>query len=94
MTTLGIGVDLMVFDILENLSISKVSSLLISILDWNQMDEEFLVLVINFVSTHVHDDGVLLLFQSDAKIVIPSVRRPFGKRTGWAGWQPCPLRLI
>jgi hypothetical protein len=30
------------------------------------MDEEFLILVFDFASTHAHDDGVLLFFRSDA----------------------------
>ena len=58
----GIGIDLMVFDNSKKLSISNVSSLPSSILDWNQIDDEFLVSMFDFIGGHVHDDGVLLYF--------------------------------
>jgi hypothetical protein len=61
----GIGIDLMVFDISKNLSVPNVSSLPSSILDWNQIGDELLVLVFDFIGRHVHDDGILLLFLPD-----------------------------
>jgi hypothetical protein len=42
-----------------------MSSLPTSILDWNQMHKDLLVLVFDFAGGHVHDDGVLLLFLPD-----------------------------
>jgi hypothetical protein len=61
----GIGVDLMIFDIPENLPIPNMSNLPSSIPDWNQMHKDLLVSVFDFVGGHVHDDGVLLLFFPD-----------------------------
>jgi hypothetical protein len=58
----GIGVDLMIFDIPENLHVPNMSSLPSSIPDWNQMHNDLLVSVFDFVSGHIHDDGILLLF--------------------------------
>jgi hypothetical protein len=61
----GIGVDLMLFDIPENLPVSNMSSLPSSIPDWNQMHKDLLVSVFDFAGGHVHDDGILLFFLLD-----------------------------
>jgi hypothetical protein len=61
----GVGVDLMIFDIHNNLPIPNMSSLPSSIPDWNQMHKDLLVSVFDFAGGHVHNDGVLLLFFPD-----------------------------
>ena len=55
----------MIFDIPSNLPVPNMFSLPSSILDWNQMHNDLLVLVFDFASGHVHDDGILLLFLPD-----------------------------
>jgi hypothetical protein len=61
----SVGVDLMIFDILENLPVPNMSNLPSSIHDWNQMHKDLFVSVFDFAGGHVHDDGVLLLFLPD-----------------------------
>jgi hypothetical protein len=47
------------------LTVPNMFSLPLSIFDWNQIDDEFHVSIFDFTSTHVHDDGFLLLFFSN-----------------------------
>jgi hypothetical protein len=56
------GVDLMIVDIPEGLSVPIVSSPPTSVPVWNSADESFLSLVFDFGSSLVHDNGALLLF--------------------------------
>lgn len=56
------GVDLMIVDIPEGLPIPMFSS---SIPSWNFLSDNFLDIVFDFASHHVHDDGALLLFHAD-----------------------------
>jgi hypothetical protein len=58
----SVGVDLMIVDIPEGLSISMVSSPLTSIPKWNAVVKDFLSMLIDFGSSLVHDNGVLPLF--------------------------------
>ena len=59
----------MVFDIPKNLPVPNMFSLPLSIHDWNQLDDEFHVLIFDFASIHVYDDGAFLLFFSnDSKL--------------------------
>ena len=55
----------MIVDISEGLPVSIVSSPPISIPVWNSADKNLLLLVFDFGSSLVYDNGVLLLFYKD-----------------------------
>jgi hypothetical protein len=59
------GVDLMIVDILEGLSVPMVSSPPTSIPRWNSADKNFLPLGFDFGSSLVHDNGALLFFHKE-----------------------------
>jgi hypothetical protein len=54
----------MIVDTLEGLPVPMVPSLT-SVPEWNSKGENFLLMVFNFESSLVHDNGVLLLFYKD-----------------------------
>ena len=58
------GIDLMIVDIPEGLPVHMVP-FPTSILKWNSEDENFLLMVIDFESSLMHDNEVLLLFYKD-----------------------------
>ena len=55
----------MIVDILEDLPVPMVSSLLTSIIGWNSTDKNFLPLVLDFGSSLVHNNRAFLLFHKD-----------------------------
>jgi hypothetical protein len=59
------GVDLMIVDNPEGLSIPTVSSSPTLVPEWNTTDKNFLSLVFEFGSSLVHDNRVLLLLHKD-----------------------------
>jgi hypothetical protein len=59
------GVDLMIVDIPEGLPIPMVSSPPTSIPGWNSANPNFLLLLFDFGSSLIHDNGTLLLFFKD-----------------------------
>ena len=59
------GINLMIVDILEGLSIPMVSSLPTSVPKWNSEDKNFLAMVFDFGSFLDLDNGVLLFFHKD-----------------------------
>jgi hypothetical protein len=59
------GVDLMIVDIPEGLSVPMVSSPPTSTPGWNFVDPNFLPLLFDFGSSLIHDNGTLLLFHKD-----------------------------
>lgn len=63
------AVDLMVIDIPEGLPVPGVSSPPFSIPLWNTLHPDFLKSAFDFASSHVPDDGALLIFHSDATAV-------------------------
>ena len=69
-----VGVDLMIVDISKGLSIPLVSSLSTSVPEWNSEDKNYLLMVFDFGSSLVHDNGVLLLFHKDDLKLKASIR--------------------
>jgi hypothetical protein len=61
----GVGINLIIVDIPEGLHVSMVSSLAISVPEWNKLRDGFLQTVFDFASSLVHGDRVLLVFHSD-----------------------------
>jgi hypothetical protein len=59
------GVDPMNVDIPEGLPIPMVSFPPTSVPEWNSTDKNFLLMVFDFVSSLVHDNGALLFFHKD-----------------------------
>jgi hypothetical protein len=61
----AVGIDLMIVDIPKGLPIFMVSSPPTSVLEWNTMDRNFLHMVLDFGSSFIHDNRVLLLLHKD-----------------------------
>ena len=59
------GVDLMIMDIPEGLSVPTVASPTSSVPEWNKLLDRFVETVFEIASGLVHDNGVLLLFYPD-----------------------------
>jgi hypothetical protein len=59
------GIDLMIVDMPEGLSVPMVSFPPTSVPEWNSDDKNFLAMVFDMGSSLVHDNGVLLLFHKD-----------------------------
>ena len=59
------GVDFVIVDIPEGLPVPKVSFPLISVLEWNLEDKNFLAMVFDFGSFFFHDSEVFLFFYKD-----------------------------
>jgi hypothetical protein len=72
------GVDLMIVDIPEGLPVPMVSSPPTSIPGWNSAHKNFLLLVFDFGSSLVHDNGALLFFHKD-DLKLRADIRGFGK---------------
>jgi len=74
------AIDLIFLDILEGLPVPKVSSSPSVILPWNSIAKEFLKSAFDFASSHLSDDGALLIFHFDAaqvKLQLKSFCRTF-----------------
>jgi hypothetical protein len=56
------GIDLMIVDVPENLSVPNISS---AIPAWNALDDGFVDLFFDFGNNHIHDNGAMVIFHSD-----------------------------
>ena len=61
----SVGVDLMIMDVLEGLSVPIVSDPASSVPEWNKLPERFVETIFESASALVHDNDVLLLFYPD-----------------------------
>jgi hypothetical protein len=59
-----VGVDLIIVDILDNLSIPNISNANGEVPGWNVQKAGFLDELFDFASTHLQDDGAILLFHT------------------------------
>ena len=62
---MGLGLDLMILDIPDDLPIPHVSSPTTDVHEWNKLRPKFLDNAFDFVSCHLQDAGAILLFFSD-----------------------------
>jgi hypothetical protein len=72
------GVDLMIVDIPEGLSIPMVTPPSTSVPGWNSVDKNFLPIMFDLGSSLFHDNGALLLFHKD-DLKLRADIRGFGK---------------
>lgn len=63
------AVDLMILDIPDGLPVPGVSSPTSSIPPWNILPGDLLKSAFDFANNHLHDDGAILIFHSDASQV-------------------------
>jgi hypothetical protein len=60
----SVGMDLVIVDILDNLSVPNISNARREVPGWNVQKAGFLDELFDFARTHLQDDGAILLFHT------------------------------
>jgi hypothetical protein len=79
---MGFGLDLMILDIPDDLSIPQVSNPSTAGPEWNKLRPKFLDNVFDFASSHLQDAGAVLLFFSD-DVDLKATLKGFNKAYGF-----------
>jgi hypothetical protein len=70
----SVGVDLVIVDIPDNLSIANISNANGEVPRWNVEKVRFLDQLFDFTSTHLQDDSAILLFHTSSRDLLKHLR--------------------